>query len=558
MRLLREISDALKQRSRVRDTELMIDGDHWLEGRGWVGPKFKEGSDGAEVALQEIQRQFVSKNTINEVCKRHRDSVTGQEPQWSFSTMRVMESEEEPTGEEQALIDEANSLITQWFDGREIQREFQDAVKTLLWAKISGNKSVSPLRLYLPAIELEEDGTLPDGLDDRELIRKICLRRISPTQCGMVVDTHNNDVAGFYRYMERDIHDQELNILEIHVLAKYLVRYDPEFVKLVNEFGLQYKLTDTLILKVRDLGETSGEILDAVAYPLGGRLLIYEMAREPLLAESSISMQKQLNLALTLMSHNVVQGGFLERTIMNGQRPGHWVDKAGKRVPEGQEDADSTFVPEALAVGAGSTQFIMGEPIYDPETGEITGYTTPSLLYRDPVPVTTFKETATEARHGIYEEAHQIHVLISGDATSSGTARQQAANDFVGSLTLSGKEVEVTFRWMLDTVLKWFAVMRGEPEKFDSIKAVVTPRYTAVQPTSEELRLVIEQLNAGILSLETAMSRSGIEDTAAELDRIQEDMDRALDREKERRLTLPGELDPEDREDVPPVNDAGE
>ena len=218
-----------------------------------------------------------------------------------------------------------------------------------------------------------------------------------------------------------------------------------------------------------------------------------------------------LNLAKTMLARNVVLGGFLERIILNAQLPGEYVEDATTK--------KKTFVPSPLKTGAGTTNVLAGLPVSD-ATGRVTGYATPTVMYRDPVPVTTFNDTADAAYQGMLEEVHQLHAAIAGDATASGESRRQARADFEASLGATISEVEAAGRWLLETALAMAAAFANQPGRFDSLRATFTCRVDSGPISADEQKETRENVAAGLLSKETGMVRVGIDDTDAEKAKI--------------------------------------
>ena len=196
------------------------------------------------------------------------------------------------------------------------------------------------------------------------------------------------------------------------------------------------------------------------------------------------------------MGRNVVLGVFWERVIFNAQLP-----------------------TDALKVGAGTTNMLMGAPIYD-ANGNVSGYTNPSVNYRDPVPVNTFEDTERSAYRSILEETNQLHAMISGDATASGESRKQARADFESSLGPTTAQVERAIRWMLETTLALAATFAGTPGRYADLRAVVTCRVNSGPITSDEQDQTRQNVAAHLLSEETGMARIGVDDVTSERSKI--------------------------------------
>jgi hypothetical protein len=451
---------------------LFYSGDHWQNGQGWVGPQPPVGDPAAPQVLAEIKRAFVSSNKVKEITGRHVGGCVGREPAWALTVRRPLKEKQNPTQAELKLIDEAEALLTEWWDERGIHRVLRETTATLLLS------SRAALRLFVPAGVLI-DGRIPEA-DMRTALMQLYLAHPTPAQALVIVDADTQQRCGVYLY-QKDSH----TIAELTYL---------------DEAG------NTVLRIVR---EQTGEATDPDAMlPLNGQLLIFEMRRDLLITQQIRENQGQLNLAKTMMGRNVVQGGFLERIILNGQMPGSWVDDTtvagGKR-----------FVPAPFRTGAGTTNFIAGAT-YTDEDGK-THVASPSVVYRDPVKVDTFQATEQAAYRSILEEAHQLHALISGDATASGESRKQARSDFERDLELTAPEVSRAVRWLLETVLAIASALAGQPGRYAALRASCTARIDTGPLSSDEISQV-QSLAGGkqLLSQETGMSRIGVEDTDAE------------------------------------------
>jgi hypothetical protein len=461
------------------------DGDHWQASSGWIGPLPEPTEPNAAQVTRDIQRGFVSRNVIHEVVQRHLAGVVGHAPQWSLVVRRSLVEGEEPTNEEQALIQEAEALLKAWWDWRGIHQVLKEAAVTLL---LHGR---APLRLFVPAVERGADGRLPSQPLEQAIWYPYA-ERLPPDQATVVTDQASMQEVGIYVYTITDIEGRESG--EITELT-YL-----------DEDG-------ATVLRV-----LADEVTEPATLPLDGALLIYELRRAPLIGAQVRQQQKLLNLAKTMLARNVVVGGFLERVLLNAQMPGSW-----QRDPATGEEV---FVPGPFQIGAGTTNFLAGVPIID-EQGNTTGYANPSVVYRDPVPVETFEATEANAYRGMLQEVRQLHALIAGDATASGESRKQAMHDFTMSLMDTAEAVERATRWLLETVLNLAAVFAGQPERFTSLRAHVTCRIDVGPLSADDQRVLIELVGGRLMSERTAMARLGIDDPDAEQQQVEQEQERS-------------------------------
>lgn len=447
----------------IAANKAFYDGDHWQGGDGWAGPRPLLTDADAVAVLAEIARAFISANKVAETVRRHASAVLGKEPAWSFAPVRALADGEQPNADEQARIDEAEAALTALWDVRGLHTLLHEATRMVLWA------GRAPLRLYVPQSEVGKDGRIPVA-DLATSVRRIYLDIPQPHQAGVTTDARTRQQAGVYMCEDTDADGKPINRTELVFLDA----------------------AGRTVLRVFE--QDPAEPID-----LGGRLTIYQMEQDALITEPVRQQQRLLNLAKTMMGRNVVLGGFLERIILNAQ------------LPDG-----------ALRVGAGTTNALMGAPIYD-DAGNVTGYTNPSVIYRDPVPVTTFEDTERSAYRSILEETNQLHALISGDATASGESRKQARADFEDSVAPTTAQAERAIRWLLETTLALGAAFAGQVGRYADLRAVVTCRVNSGPISGDEQNQARLNLDAGLLSTEGAMARIGVDDTDAEKARIEAD-----------------------------------
>ncbi|HEU4327444.1 MAG TPA: hypothetical protein VFS21_30175 [Roseiflexaceae bacterium] len=444
-------------------------GDHWQDGKGWIGPMpTPTNPDGHEVYAA-IQRAFTPSNAIAEVVDRHASSVVGREPAWSLTVRRSLAPGKQPMKAEQALIAEAEALLTEWWDARGVAELLRELVVQALLAERAG------LRLFVPAGRRDQEGRISTG----DLASMLDLIHVEVTPIGsaaILIDLATLQRCSAHCYKRDDVTYVELSYVDgdetvLRVLASNAA--DPQEIRL----------------------------------PIGRNLLLAEVLRPALISEPIRLQQKLLNLAYTMLGRNVVQGGFLERIIKNAKRPGYYEDDPDR-------PGERRFVSLPFRTGAGTTNMLEGLEIRD-EAGNVTGYTTPDITYRDPVKVDTFVQTKAEAEQAILKETRQMHALISGDATASGESRKQARADFADSLEPTALLVNQAGRWLLETALALAAHLAKQPGRFAGLRAVFTCRINTGPLSGDEQREIIDQVDAELLDDETAMSRLGVEDVDA-------------------------------------------
>jgi hypothetical protein len=154
------------------------------------------------------------------------------------------------------------------------------------------------------------------------------------------------------------------------------------------------------------------------------------------------------------------------------------------------------------------------------EAGNIAGIAAASVSYRDPVNVETFEKTEAAAYRNILEEARQLHRLIARDATASGESRVQARADFVTSLRDTKTQLDAAGRWVLETALALAAALAGQPGRFASLRVRFESQLDTGPLSSEERRVIAEEVERKLRSRQNAMALLSIDDPAAMLDEI--------------------------------------
>lgn len=494
------------------DAEINIDyyiGDHWRNADGWVGPRPQIGDTTYTATLAAIQAAFVTRNVVKEMTGRHVAGVLGRELQWGFTVKRPLgkiETVDEATGEtkteddqpteiENALIDEAEAALTDWWDNREVPGVLQ----TMLASALNTKRGV--LRLYVPPGMRDANGNLPRQ-DLAKSFDYIWLQHLGTNE-----DTLEMQVPSATVYCDK-LSRRHVGVFTyksappIEGDAFQPTATGPE------QAELTYLADDGESTVLRVVGG-DGNIEEPLTMPLGGRLTMYELTRDWLITPQIISQQNLLNMAMSMKQRNVVLGGFLERIFLNVKWPGTTDPTTG------------AFTPTPLQVGAGTLNSLQGETVENRD-GSMTALS-PSVIYKDPVDPATFITTEQSAYLAMLQEGQQLHYALAGDAVVSGESRKQAREAFTSDLLASAGKVEAAGRWVLETTLAMAAYFAGQPGRFDGLRAYVQCRINPGPLSPDDLRVASEMKDKGIWSLETTMSATGVEDVGSERDRIEKE-----------------------------------
>lgn len=480
------------------------DGDHWQDGDAWIGPHLAGSDVVATQMWDEIERGFTSRNVIAEVTDRHVGGVLGQESRFGFVVARPLKEDENPSDEEVALIREIEAAVTPWWDKRRARQQLQRALASALLS------TRGDLRLYFAKGQLAafpvvggvrqvKATTLPEALE------MIWLEFVGPDLAAVVEDPDTKLEAGVLIHEVSGNKQVELVFLEPSTTAptRSMVRRVVDAVR----GGTSHSPTPRTI--VRSIADQQSE---DVPLQLGGRLTMAEVRRKLLITPQVQQLQKALNLALSMIPHNLVEAGFLETTILNGQMPGELVDDPD--IP-----GKKRLIPGPYQRGATTVNWISGLNYEDKDGNQQLA--TPSIQYRDPVEVTAPVAAKTDHYADILHEVDQEHILIASEATPSGRSREQAREDYVASLGESQAAVEPVGQWLIETVVAMAEALMGQPGKYTSrLRATFECRLNKGPISTEDRAQNMAEVKEGALDLESAMERNGVADVQATLSRI--------------------------------------
>lgn len=483
----------------LKQNEQFYDGDHWQEGQAWVGPLPNQLEPSFTLIFAEIKKAFTSRNVIREVVRRHMAGVVGVAPSWAVVPRRDMKDDDKPTAEEQKEIDELEGWLTEWWNARKVHSFLQKIVARSL------HQARGVMRLYVPRGELAtatETSQAANGARVERTVTRVPagdvqaqLKRIYPDApklgaAAIIEDAATKKKAGVLVY---EIADDEGN--------------NPRKV-------LEITYLDGVQTVVREVTETSDRLL---RLDFGERLPMYELEQELLITEQVRQAQRSLNLALTTIPKNVTTADWLERIILGGMAPGDFeYDAAGHAIP-------GTWTSKPFYTGAHTTNFISPIEAQNPETGNRT-LSSPSVVFREPIGITTSKEATDKHYTDILSECDQGHVVLAGESLPSGKSREAARADHDTRLGATTAEVEPGAAWILETALAMAEAFAGTPGKYTKrYRVVMECRVRAATLDANEKAADVTAVEKGFLSREMAMERAGVVDVDAENARIAAD-----------------------------------
>jgi hypothetical protein len=461
----------------------MFDGDHWLDGNGYIGPKPGPGEVGGMRAMQIIKDGFVSRNVIKEVVGRRRGGAADAPPIWRFAPSRalpVTAEGEVPEGESRAL-NELHADLIWWFKRKRVHQAIKDGVEHMLL----GQRCV--LRLYIPPGRLSEVPASRGGEPTaevraaslREALDHIYVDALPPDRAEVLTDDNTKAQIGVYA--------ADNNVTEVTYLDG-----------------------DSTVLMTLDRGVDRGVYLN-----LGRRLTMHQMNCKPFITQQVREMQMAYNFSLSTMPRTIASAAFLERILTNAQLPGEFeIGPGGK--------ATGRFIPKPFQVGAGTTQFIQGITYKDSD-GK-TNLADPGVHFRQPAEVRPIVDAKRSMYNDILEECGQAHVLLNASELPSGTSRDQARADFKQGLEDLAGEMNDAGVWLMETVLAFAEYLTNQPGFYTNrFHCEFIARINTGPLSTEEQQNTMLAVEKKLMSPETAMDRLQIPETDAEQRRINND-----------------------------------
>lgn len=496
-------------------------GDHWRNGKGWVGPwpTIPERCVPAQARVvhwlqNQIRVGFVSINAIKEGVDRDVMGVAGIEPRWGFAPSEIeLPANAAPASEAataavaraKAKAQRAEDLATRWWDRHDGHGHVQAIAEKLLYG--AGPITEVAGRFYIPAAMLQDE--IVDGkTTGRKVLRvasiedaldKIHFEALDPDQGRVVHDPETLAEIGI-----KPTKRGEEQVVEVTYL-------DP---------------TSDAERPMTVLATIRGDTRSAITLDLRGHVPMMTVTRKEFVTEQCRQSQKALNFAASMVKRNTETGGFLQDTILNADLPGHVVG-------EGDE---ARFVADPIERGPLALNSFRGIALEN-DQGQVTGITDPVIDHREPVdPASTIK-AKTEHYSDILGGFNQRHVLIAGDAMTSGVSRIQAKGDHTAELRRTQTPVEKLGRWMIETVVLLANALANPTESntiLDGLRSTFSCQLDSgpIDPTDRAENLA--EMGAGALSRTTTIERNGIIDVDAELARIAGESSGGLDAELKR------------------------
>jgi hypothetical protein len=479
-------------------------------GEDWVGPQFNSADAVSLQVMEEIKKVFTPQNITAEVVDRDVRGVLGKEPAWGLTIKRALKEGEEPTTEEQALIDEAEALATTWFDSRQgfqslngilqecsIHRVLKNAATRY---RISGR---GPLRFVIPPGARDELTGKVRTLKPDEVHKYIHFDAPSLDTATVALDSETLRSVGVFlgELQERE----QIQLCYLDSAGKTILRtIEGNTLDTASTSGIW--VPTSAVLRARTEANLRAGV--AMPYDLGGNLTMLQMSGQAMIDEIFLRINRQINKVCTITGRNLDVAGFIDEIIFNAD--------AFEEVDDPKRPGEKLIVSKVKAKGPGITNYLIGAVSEDPDTGKLS-YANPSRDRAQPVDSDPLINVAMFLYRCALQSKNQLHAFLSGDAVTSGEARKQALTDYIISLMDPKEVVEWALRWAIETYLAWVGVLTGKPGRYASLRATADCRLYAGPMSSEEQKVIMLAAEKKIVSVSSARSQGfGIDDVDAE------------------------------------------
>jgi len=440
---------------------LFDEGDHWQKGEAFL--PFVS-LDAANQATQKAQMEnsLETENVIGEVLNNEQNAVFGREPDWQI----IPENESGTTFAEEA---EQNAL-SYWND-----------YNCLIFLKEANRRAGTQEKCFIRAY-------VPKGLltgkdkksNPREAMDLLRFEVLTADNGGVFLDEETHK---YYGLLEKTTTDGK----------KYteltFVEDGKTFVKIIKESNYSALAAQTLPTLKAYMPSDKGES-DETSYELGGELMFYEISRKPLITDSIISNQKDVNLCLTMKNRLTYQAAYRDFFFFNTEPP---TDEDGE--------------PASIKTGGKSANFNNGVPVYKTGTDEVIGYASPSMTVIDPADPESIIKSYEASKFAIYSQTSQVHLTKNESANISGVSKRESRFSFEKHGNEINQIVSPAGRWMLKILTLFAADNLGQTEKYKSLRYDFNCRIDAGAPDAEEIAQAVTLVGGGHLSEETLLSK---------------------------------------------------
>lgn len=443
------------------------------------------------------------------------------------------ESEEEAEETIDPLVSEAEKLLTHYWDNSDILEVLRDALEDRL---VEGRGAI---RVYVPARFRNPNGTLKTEI--KTLADALAVIRVEKVdnEKARILDEEGERISLYKAQRTKNFETGEKEeVFEFSFVddagftfVGTIARDDFAFMQPAtgSQPALPINQTPTNPLGISagaNLNQLTGEgnangfiaALRAqraqISNPLrlGGGLTLVEVSGAPYITEQLRKCNGGVNLNLTMGVHATVEGGFSEMATLNA-------DVEMVKVPDRNEPSGYKEVPKAMKRGGNAVQNLVGIRTFDSEKGT-ESYTNAGVAWKDPTPMTSFKDGKQLYYESCLEAGGQKFITLSSDGNVGEESRQLAEKDYLRRARPYKRDADKLGGGTINAVLRLAAELIGKSGYFDKLSIKFDAVVDISIITADSRRVMMDEVEKGLRSEESYMTKTGTENPTAERETI--------------------------------------
>ncbi|HEU0299932.1 MAG TPA: hypothetical protein VFR37_10765, partial [Longimicrobium sp.] len=204
------------------------------------------------------------------------------------------------------------------------------------------------------------------------------------------------------------------------------------------------------------------------------------------------------------------------KVVPDGQEP-----TPGRATRDGKDGRIEELVPMPRTIGSATIAELQSMEYIGGPTNGLQRATGQVIRFDSEDPATNAR-ASDWARYVVLDSCGQGHFAMNEAAAPSGRSRRQARAPFEADVKTAAGSTEGGLRYIIESAVAAAEYFAGTPGKFtERLRATVDLHIDTGPPDPEDVRLDTERVEKGMMSLETALSRAGVEDVVGEVARIQ-------------------------------------
>lgn len=437
----------------IAETELFIQGEHWMNQAGWIGWKPESASKSAVSTMLFIEQAFTPKNVIGGVINRLKGAVAGQQPDFA-----IVPKEKDLPDAEREVYKTMDSQLNDWFTRKDVHEEIKKFVHN---RKAHGKAS---LRIHVPIGLLQKDGDT----------WKVPAKDFASALDYIYVTAHDADKC---------VDGKDVRFGEKYAIVKLEGNINPSDSEKVKAYQFEVSFVNkekkTVVRTINQDESDKQIVLDLGGNPL---VMVKGDYKDAMISKPIKAMQKRVNCAKTnegLAGDNI---NFPETTFIDVELPTEAVLQPNGKYKE----------QVAVKSGMGVFRSFLSRIIQDAEGGDraVQG----QMITRAQADPAHFAKIADNNTRDIHQSLGMLYIYLADSEYASGDAKIEAMADYLILLIDSKTELDVVGSWIGNTVTRLAMRFSGDEQLKDKFTFTYSSKLTLGKLTVEERKLMLDEV----------------------------------------------------------------